>query len=381
MILAFGARNFLSFKEGIDISLRLNKNCPEYISKGLDFASTLCVKGNNASGKSNILQILDFFSYYCINSFGELKPKDKIPVKSFYFNEDPTELYLEYFIAKKSYRYELVVTSEKVISETLFDITAKQSQKVLFIRKNNNVTVPSKNFFSLKKVRLRDNASIISTAFQYELESIIPHYDKIRSIQVDRLMFTPLEEKITFISEALEDDDFVFNFVKTQIMDFDTGIIDIELREKEQEKGEFFPIFFHETEDGKVTPLFFHEESKGTQNLFINLGWYCISLIGGLTLVMDEFDLHLHPHISHALVEMFDDPAINVNNSQFIFTTHDIPLMDKMGKYRTFIVNKEYNESYGYRLDELPTKELELKNDRPISPYYNTGKLGGVPNL
>jgi hypothetical protein len=50
-----------------------------------------------------------------------------------------------------------------------------------------------------------------------------------------------------------------------------------------------------------------------------------------------------------------------------------------LGKYRTVLVNKEDNESYAYRLDELPG-EL-VRNYRSIVSPYNKGHLGGVPKL
>jgi hypothetical protein len=43
------------------------------------------------------------------------------------------------------------------------------------------------------------------------------------------------------------------------------------------------------------------------------------------------------------------------------------------------LVNKEDNESFAYRLDEIPGDIL--RNDRPILPAYNDGKIGGIPKL
>jgi hypothetical protein len=53
--------------------------------------------------------------------------------------------------------------------------------------------------------------------------------------------------------------------------------------------------------------------------------------------------------------------------------------MDHLGKYRTYLVNKKNNESYGYRLDEIPGDIL--RNDRPVSTPYRNGKIGGVPKI
>ena len=41
--------------------------------------------------------------------------------------------------------------------------------------------------------------------------------------------------------------------------------------------------------------------------------------------------------------------------------------------------NKENNESFGYRLDELSNNVI--RNDRKIAPIYDSGVIGGVPVL
>ncbi|PTT56329.1 abortive infection protein, partial [Aeromonas sp. HMWF014] len=69
----------------------------------------------------------------------------------------------------------------------------------------------------------------------------------------------------------------------------------------------------------------------------------------------------------------------NTNQSQIIFTTHNSEIIDFLGRYRTYIVEKTENESFAYRLDEISGDIL--RNDRPILPIYNSGKIGGVPKL
>jgi hypothetical protein len=99
---------------------------------------------------------------------------------------------------------------------------------------------------------------------------------------------------------------------------------------------------------------------------------------GGI-LILDEFDTNLHPDILQPLVDLFTDDNMNPNHAQFIFTTHHTKIMDYLGKYRVVFVNKEDNESFLYRLDELPGDLL--RNDRSIEGVYNTGKIGGRPKL
>jgi AAA15 family ATPase/GTPase len=94
---------------------------------------------------------------------------------------------------------------------------------------------------------------------------------------------------------------------------------------------------------------------------------------------MDEFDINFHPHILPLLIGIFDDKKLNKNNAQMLFTTHNTDIMDLIGKYRIVLINQKESESYGYRLDEI-SGDL-LRNDRPITPGYRSGKLGGVPRV
>ena len=78
-------------------------------------------------------------------------------------------------------------------------------------------------------------------------------------------------------------------------------------------------------------------------------------------------------------MSLFEDSDQNPHDSQFIFTTHNENIMDQLGKYRTVLVNKKDNESFLYRLDQIPGEIL--RNDRKITPIYESGKIGGVPKL
>ena len=81
----------------------------------------------------------------------------------------------------------------------------------------------------------------------------------------------------------------------------------------------------------------------------------------------------------HALLELFENEETNINDAQLIFTTHNADIMDKLSKYRIILTSKENNESFLYRLDEIPGDIL--RNDRPISPIYKSGKIGGIPKI
>ncbi|MES2556524.1 MAG: AAA family ATPase [Bacteroidota bacterium] len=378
-ILSFGAKNFYSFKEGFEVSFELNDNCPSEISQGKDYATVLCVKGANASGKTNILKAL-----YFINTFGERSfsndPSHNIPIESFYDDENPSEFFMEFRVDDITYRYELEVTKKEVIRETLLR-KIKRFSKVIE-RKQNSFTELVNEFQELSDMKLRKNASFISLAYQYDFNSTRLIYNFFNSV-ISNIGPYGLYDKrpdIKSISKLYFNNPQMFEFAKSIMKRSDLGINDIEIRKSSYENGDeyYYPMFFHNYSGGigKIGDI---DESSGTKALFIFLAYYYTCLKKRCILIMDEFDINLHPHIQPLLVDLFLDPKSNEFGSQLIFTTHNTDIIDSMTKYRTILVNKEDNESYSYRLDEIGG--TLIRNDRPIHTLYNDGKIGGVPRL
>ena len=220
-------------------------------------------------------------------------------------------------------------------------------------------------------MNLRSNASVISTAKQYNFKIDDLHYffnDITSNISIKQgYTERHLSDSYKELSEFLHKRPKYTKIIEEVLKASDLGITALEIDELDVE-GEkvYFPVFHH----GDSGVLGFNSESKGTQTLFMSLTPYVITKVYGGILVHDEFDAHLH----HLLLPRIMD-LINRNDAQFIFTTFNIDIMDSMGKYKTYIVEKEDNESYAYRLDEIKG----LRNDRPISSYYKKGLLGGVP--
>lgn len=380
MLLEFGLKNFFCFKEGISISFKLDSNCPANISQGRDFTTVLGIKGANGSGKTHALKGLTFISNFCTDSFSS-KPEERIAIDSFYENKHPVELYAEFLVKGVTYLYEVSLTETEVKRETIYRKKGK-GKKVKILERINNELNTSKEFAQLNTIKLRKNASIISTAHQYEfheLDDIYEYFEYlISNVSYGGLDETPRE--INFVSKFLNNHKTILEFVRKFVATCDTGISSIDIVEIKNQKGEkeYAPIFVHKV-DNKLHPVTEHTESSGTKALFRNLPSYYLVLARGGLLVLDEFDTHLHPHILPKILQLFLDPKINKKNAQLLFTTHDAEILNTLGRYRTYLVNKEDNESFTYRLDEIPGDIL--RNDRPILPAYNDGKIGGIPKL
>lgn len=377
MILEFGAKNFYSFKEGFEVNLRSNdKKSPQ------SAFNVLAVKGANASGKTNVLKLLQFIKSFVLNSFSDIKPDEEILIDSYFNNNEPIEIFIVFLSDGVEYKYELSLTNHEVLSEKF---SKKLQRKVKILeRKANKITYAIDEFAELKTIKLRNNVSIVSTALQHDIDSVELLENLFKSITTNVNAFgrnDQLLNQYDTTSKFYHSSEVFFSFVKDVLKKSDTGIDDIKIYDKKNEaSGEIdYITIFEFLINGETKSLTFYDQSSGTKSLYLQLGHYKAVLQLGYTLVLDEFDINLHPDLLPMLVDFFDDPVKNVNNAQLIFTTHNTDIMDKLGKYRVVLVNKHDNESFLYRLDEIPGDIL--RNDRPITPVYKAGKIGGKPKL
>lgn len=381
MLLSFGAKNFYCFKEWVEISLGFNSKVPSEVSKELDAALTLCLKGGNASGKTNAIKILSFLNYFCVHSFVGLNPDEEISLSTFFHNDSPSEFFVEFNIDKINYLYELVITEKAVVSEK---ITKKDKRKTVVFLRNKNI-IKKNSIFAKKDLILRNNASIVTTANQHEIKEIQPFYDFFRKIATN---VSSTGTYINYDEEYRNDSEFYakykdyLDFTIKKLKKLDTGISNIEIKsfkdDKDDNKLKFYPVFTHDSSN-KKNKLLFYEQSSGTKSLFHLLREYHLVLKTGGVLLLDEFDLTLHPDMLPHLVELFENKESNPKKAQLIFSTHNCDIIDTMGKYKTYLFNRENGECYCYRLDEL--KDGIIRNDRPITPLYKSGKIGGIPKI
>lgn len=375
MILKFGAKNFYSFKEGFEVDLTLNKKN----SEEKNFINVLAIKGANASGKTNVLKALDFIVSFVKNSFSNIKPDEKIIIYPYFKNDEPIEMFIVFSKDNVEYKYELSLTNDKVISERIYK---KEKRWTKIIWRDLDKIDSIFEFKEIKSIKLRSNVSFLSMALQYDIDSI-KLLAELFNISTNVTAFGRKEHLLDYniVSKIYHENEKAFGFMKNILKNSDTGIYDVKIFvrvDEETNKTIYFPIFEYMI-NGEIRGLTYNEQSSGTKSLYSQLIDYYLSLVLGEALVLDEFDINLHPDLLPMLVELFENEEINKNNAQLIFTTHHTEIINKLGKYRIVLVNKEDNESFLYRLDEIPGDLI--RNDRPITPIYNSGKIGGKPKI
>jgi AAA15 family ATPase/GTPase len=381
MLIEYGLRNFLSFKDGVTVSFRLDANAPDSVSQGRNFATLMCVKGANGSGKTHLLKGLAFIADFAVRSFAR-EPEDEILVDPFYGDTGPSEFFVEFGVGTNSYRYEIALSRKGVQYEALYRTQVKRVK--LFERSGDVLKNCTTAYAALKTMKLRGNASVVSTARQYEVKGLEPVIKFFSNI-VSNVGYEGHRERtflhIDSVSKMCYKNPEALNFAVDFIRTCDIGISNIKIEEQDipgEEAKRYTPYFFHIVDNVEI-PIRPSTESNGTKQLFRSLFAYQLVLATGGVLVLDEFDVYLHPHILPKLVAFFAEPEKNPKGAQLLFTTHSLEIIDYSGRYRTYLVNKDENVSFAFRLDEIPGDIL--RNDRSIIPAYREGRIRGVPRL
>jgi hypothetical protein len=99
----------------------------------------------------------------------------------------------------------------------------------------------------------------------------------------------------------------------------------------------------------------------------------------GQILIVDELDRSLHALLVRELIAMFQNPEVNVNNAQLIFTTHDTSLLDGTLLRRDQVWFTEKDSDQASRL--FPLTDFTPRKNEARERGYLSGRYGGVPIL
>jgi hypothetical protein len=129
---------------------------------------------------------------------------------------------------------------------------------------------------------------------------------------------------------------------------------------------------------GGTTSLAFDDESAGTRTWLGLLSLTLDLLEHGGMLVVDELGLSLHPQLSGRLVNLFRDEATNPNGAQFLFTTHDVTLLDEdtLARDEVWFIEKSA-ETGASRL--YPLSDFHPRKNENTERRYLAGSYGAVP--
>jgi hypothetical protein len=402
--MSFGERQYVSFEATSDKTY-LDELTVE-VKPGVRLLKTAIIYGANASGKSNLLFAIQTLWHLLVIP-KETKNKPLVQYKPFALLKDkPTVLGITFYAQGIKYIYEIRYNEIAILSEKLEYVKGIRSALLYERNEGNQIkfggnagltkktinTIVSNTLSNhtvlstFAKINIEDDNSDYETLYHWIEENIHPvgEHNKLIDIAIETEKNSILKE---FIKETLCVSDF-------NITDFD--VVDkidesaLKLRDKINNDNELPDDakedliksylknleFTHSSNNGKFR-LEKSEESSGTIRFFgISRKIYdlvnndCIYLI-------DELEDSLHYDLMlHILLRFIR----NSNNSQLVFTTHNILLLDEDFIRRDMVKliekSRETAETQVYSASDFKLhKKLSLFN------AYKIGKFGAKPEL
>lgn len=398
MILEFSIFNFLSFRDKVVFSMMANA------TSGLDdnyvlvndrkILKTAAIYGANASGKTNLFEILTFVVFMLRNS-NNTDINAKLPVLPFKFDKDyankPSEFEIKFIVDNIRYVYGFVVDEYSIYEEYLYYYPNGRETKIFDRTNINDYSFPQKDEKLLNDIAKKNakNKFFIATATNWNYEKTkIPYNFLSTSINTFNNLSNLRELSLR---EYLKNDNSLKRFALDFLKRADFNIEDYKVIETDVplDVMSSVPDFIRSGINSKVfTVLFKHrdsdvflthqEESIGTQIIFYFIPFIMDALNNKKVVIVDELDRSLHPYLVEMIVQMFNDPEINKSGAQLIFNTHDTNLLklNILRRDQIWFTEKDGNSGVS---DLYPLSDFSVRKNENIERGYMLGRYGAVP--
>ena len=401
MIIEFSVQNFGSIKDKQVLSFEADrsKHLEDYYIipvKGLRLLKIGLIYGANASGKTTLLNAIDFLGKMVLNPLNT--KTDTLEFEPFLFDtstpDQNTILSIEFIQNSIRYYYEVEFNKKAIINERL-DFYNPNKANVYKRTTNLEKQLSEITFGSkIKTDKVFEKTLEANTLWN---NTVLGGFQKT-NIELNELKdardwfgthLSPLMKPITrldyYIINQLKNSTIKKEDIIHILQKADLNISDISIKEKKTEdytqnkKNSSFLKFEHTLNDKKY-PLDYDSESQGTQRFCGLAGILSQSIRESFVFLIDELESSLHPDLfTHFLLSFL----INSKNSQIIATTHNREILNNKDIFRNdaiWITDKSDDcATLLYSLADFDTSVI-----RDTSNIYNAfkiGKLGGVPNL
>ena len=392
MLIQFKVKNHKCFYDEnvLDLSATMEKRHSEEIINlnGLELLPVVSIHGANASGKTGILEAINFMFTLIINS-NKIDVNENLPTIPFTFSEkaksENTEYEISLCLNDYEYRYGFTINKMKFDEEWLyykkvsqdsrikekkiferfdkveFGNEFKKFEKIWNLYKSNKLLIL--NTLALKEESgvFRDIYNYIFK-FRYKSDKVLNKY-----ISIDILSKNSSVNK-KFEAILKEADPCLLGI----------NVEDIGVDENGERKYAIYGV--HRSNDKSIEKYYlpFEGESNGTIKIFNLMPSILLNLEYGGLLCIDELDTKFHPLLYKKIVNMYKDKKINKNNAQLIFTTHSTFLFNSedMRRDELYLVEKNSEgKSNIYSLSEF----RNLRFDADYEKKYLSGEFGAIP--
>lgn len=375
------------------------------------------IYGANSSGKSNVVKSISQMKRIVLSSV-KLNDDDELEYEPFLFSENvdnPSHFEVTFINDKYKYRYGFQFNLKKITSEWLYRSTlSRKLETELFYRELNVIECDEKLFaegldrdkmINANRLLLslcaqlggKESKKVISW-FQQKINVLSGITTEIYADSSKQMLYNQLngcDNAKKFFTQL----QLGFNDLECIEKTFDISMLPDDLPQEVKEKFskllegrkdiELYALHNVYDDSGNVVKQISLDvdkiESEGTKKLIELSGPIFNTLNKGKVLVIDEFDAKLHPHISHHIISLFNNPETNPNGAQLILTTHDTHLLSSKLFRRDQIWftekdGKEQTDLYNMMDIVLPDGS-KPRNDANYERNYIAGRYGAVPYI
>jgi AAA15 family ATPase/GTPase len=424
MIVNFSIQNFGSVKDKQTLSFEATASTSlekHYIIepiKGLRLLKLALIYGANASGKTTILNALEFLRDIVLEPAE--KKTETLKFEPFLFDKMTpslnSTLSIDFIQKGIRYYYKVEFNKKAIIAEELIFYSPNKAK--VFSRKTDlenqftEITFGSKiktdkTFEKNLEANTLWNNTVLGGFLKTNIE--LPELKNATSWFSDYLRplirtGTKLEAYVTsqISSSEIEKTDVVqilrkadFNIsdiiIQEDEEDIPSGFIELlqnrmnapsEELEKLKNRGKVTSLTLeleHTINDFKYN-LPFALESQGTKRYYGFSGILTLLLKKSVLFPIDELESSLHPDLFIHFILSF---LINSKESQILATTHNREILDNKDIFRNdaiwFTDKDQFSSTELYSLSDFDSKVI--RDTSNVYNAYKIGKLGGVPNL
>ncbi len=410
MLIEFEFENFLSYKDKTLFSLekgaRLTKYSNSHTIKknGVELLKNVNIFGANASGKSNLITAIRTFVQ--IVNRPTKNVKDNLIYFPFALNREtpqkPTMFSMKFLKDDLVYKYRLVYNASEVFLEELY-ICGFLDEKLYFRRTNDIdediITLPEnlsniRQMVRSNKLLLFDaqdkNDPVCSSVFEWFHSNLIfEDYDE----NVFELLEKQPKLKELFIN-ILNALDFPLIDIEVNINYLNIGdamkkflSIDREnlpvpyIPEKFKEVNVYSYYKSYDSEGNFVgmDKIPYSLESSGTRKIMLLLLVLLDNLEGDKVIIMDEFDDSFHLSLAKDILDLINSEQ---NSNQFIFTTHNLNLLDHHLRVdQIYLVEKDFmGKTELFSLFDFNDSRGITRSDITYFKRYLRGIFGALPD-
>lgn len=392
MIQELKIKNFKSFRDEAELSFEPSGedryNSIVTMPDGVQLIRFAVVLGANASGKSNLLEAVEFLRMFWNNI--PATNNDGTDVQPFLMRKDAlafdTEFEVKFYVDGIRYWYQLTVNPEKVCRESLFVYLSNRPTKV-FCRED--IDGVSKLNFNPAAARLSQaeievmsmnclrNMSVLAVLKKVNIA--VPYLHDMRRWIDSRML--PLQsgnpsslssETKKHIADSEDFREYLIQFAK----EADFNISDIKIQK-------MAALFGHTVQNETGADDYFMPEacqSTGTKRMVELESFIYTQLKRQAFLCVDEIEASMHPNLmEYILAKFITTPD---NQSQLLVSTHYDPILkdidDIFGKDSVWFTEK--GKDGNTALFSL-TDFKGLNKLSSIHRAYMNGQFGALPNV